>query len=122
MNLIFAIIAVYMIVVIVPFPVYMVFSKYAGLAEPENPSEFFASMLVQKIGTTVGFVFLFYIVRETLSEQWLTYALIWVAMYAITEIGQAMGPNYGWKEAFAGIIAEAIYFPLAGFVMVELVG
>ncbi len=120
MSVILAFVAVFVIVLFVPLPVYMLFTKVAGLEEPENPSEFFGSVVVQKIGTTVGFVFFFYFAIDVFATSWLGYALIWFAMYAIIEIGQAIGPHYSWKEAFAGIIAEFIYFPLAGFVMLQI--
>lgn len=120
MNVLVVTFVVFLIVLLVPLPIYMLFTKFAGLEEPENPGEFFVSVVIQKIGTAVGFVGLFYIARDSLAEQWLLYAAIWFAMYAIIEIGQAKGPHYSWKEAAAGIIAEAIYFPLSGLVVSTL--
>ena len=122
MNVLLAFIAVYVIVTFVPLPVYMLFSRFAGLEQPANPGEFFISVLIQKLGTTIGFVFLYLVASDIFATQWLVYALIWFAMYTVIEIGQAYGPQYSWKEGVAGIIAEAIYFPLAGFIMVQIIG
>jgi hypothetical protein len=44
------------------------------------------------------------------------YALLWWLMFAIGEVGQAIGPNYSWMEAVGGIISESIYLPLAALV------
>jgi hypothetical protein len=43
-------------------------------------------------------------------------------MFVIGEVGQAIGPNYSWKEAVAGAISETVYFPLAAFVTNWLIG
>jgi hypothetical protein len=75
---------------------------------------------VQKVGTAIGFVVLFAMAREYFVENWLAYGLVWAGMYAIVEIGQAIGPAYSNKEAAAGIISEAIYFPAAAFVVARL--
>ena len=32
------------------------------------------------------------------------------------EIGQAIGPDYTWNEAIAGMVSETIYVPLAAYV------
>jgi len=37
-------------------------------------------------------------------------------MFVIGEVGQAIGPNYTWKEAIAGIISETVYLPLSAYV------
>ena len=44
------------------------------------------------------------------------YALLWWVMFVVGEIGQAIGPNYTWKEAIAGMVSETIYVPLAAYV------
>jgi hypothetical protein len=38
------------------------------------------------------------------------------------EIGQAIVPKYTWLDAFGGIVAEAIYFPLSAVVVKRLLG
>jgi hypothetical protein len=43
-------------------------------------------------------------------------------MFIIGEIGQAISPNYSWKEALAGIISETIYLPLSALVTQWLIG
>jgi hypothetical protein len=50
------------------------------------------------------------------------YALLWWVMFVVGEIGQAIGPDYTWKEAIAGMISETIYVPLAAYVTRWLLG
>jgi hypothetical protein len=112
------------IIYIVPFLVYGVFSAVAGLKPPENasPVQFLVSVFVSKVGTAIAFVLIFYFARDSLSGRWLLYAFVWWLMFVIGEIGQAIGPNYSWKEAVAGAISETVYFPLAAFVINRLIG
>lgn len=115
-KIIFGVILTLVIIYIVPFLVYGLFSITAGLKPPEDasPAQFLLSVFVSKIGTAIAFVLIFYFARESLSGQWLLYAFIWWLMFVIGEVGQAIGPNYSWTEAIAGVISETIYFPLAG--------
>ncbi len=108
------------IIFIVPVGVYGLFVRYWGVSEPKRTSSFLTSVLVQKVGTAVGFVVVFAMAREYFVENWLGYGLVWAAMYAIVEIGQAIGPGYSNMEAVAGIISEVIYFPVSAFVIAEL--
>ena len=112
------------IIYIVPFLVYGVFSAVAGLKLPEDasPVQFLTSVFVSKVGTAIAFVLIFYFARSSLSGRWLLYAFIWWLMSVIGEVGQAIGPNYSWKEAIAGSISETIYFPLSAFVTNWLIG
>lgn len=123
-KIILSIILTLVIIYVVPFLVYSIFSVVAGLKPPEDasPAQFLVSVLVSKIGTAIAFVWIFYIARNSLSGQWLLYAFIWWLSFAIGEIGQAIGPNYSWTEAIAGIISETVYFPLSAFVTNWLVG
>lgn len=112
------------IIYIVPFLVYAIFSAVAGLKPPEgaSPLQFLVSVFVSKIGTAIAFVLIFYFARNSLSGRWLLYAFIWWLMFVIGEVGQAIGPNYSWKEAIAGIISETVYFPLSAFATNWLIG
>ena len=80
------------------------------------------SIFVSKVGTAIAFVLIFYFARDSLSGRWLLYAFIWGLMFVIGEVGQAIGPDYSWKEAVAGVISETIYFPLSAFVVDWLIG
>ena len=124
LNLLWTILAVLAVIYIVPFLVYGVFSTVWGLKPPEgaSPGRFLVSVLVQKVGVAAAFVLLFSFAREIWVVDWLTYAVIWWVMLAVGEIGQAVGPNYSLKEAIAGIISETVYFPLAAYVTVLLLG
>lgn len=108
---------VLLILYVVPFLVYGLASAKMDLKPPQgaSPARFLASIFVSKIGTAIAFVLLFYLARETFSSQWLLYALIWWLMFIIGEVGQAIGPNYSWKEALAGGISETINLPLCAY-------
>jgi len=121
---ILSIILTLVIIYIVPLLVYGFFSAAAVLKPPEGapPFQFLVSVFVSKVGTAIGFVLIFYFARNTLSGRWLLYAFIWWLMFIIGEAGQAIGPDYSWKEAVAGVISETIYFPLSAFVVDWLIG
>jgi hypothetical protein len=112
------------IIYIVPFLVYSIFSTVAGLKPPEqtSPVQFLVSIFVSKVGTAIAFVLIFTFARDSLSGRWLLYAFIWWLMFVIGEVGQAIGPDYSWKEAIAGVISETIYFPLSALVINWLIG
>lgn len=110
-------IIVFIIIFLVPIGVYGLFSKFYGLKEPDKKKSFFAGIVIQKLGTTIGFVALAMLVGSTFNQNWLQYGFIWFIMFAITEIGQSIMSNYTKKEMAAGIISEAMYFPLAAWVV-----
>lgn len=123
-KMILAIVLVLAIIYIVPFLVYSLATLITDLKPPEDvsPTRFLFSILVSKIGTALAFVLIFYFARSSLTGQWFLYALLWWLMFAIGEIGQTIGPNYSWKEAIAGIVSEALYFPAAAYVAHWLIG
>ena len=123
-KVILSILLVLIIIYVVPFLVYGIGSAVAGLKTPEgaSPVQFLLSVLVTKIGTAITFVLIFFFARNSLSGQWLLYALVWWLMFVIGEIGQTIGPNYSWKEALAGMISETVYFPLAAYLTNWLIG
>lgn len=122
-RIVLSIILTLAIIYVVPFLVYAIFSATTGLKPPEDvsPLRFLVSVFVTKVGTAIGFVLIFYFTRDSLSGQWLLYALIWWLMFIIGEVGQAIGPNYSWTAAVAGIISETIYWPLSAFAVAWLV-
>jgi hypothetical protein len=94
------------VVFVVPIVVYAAFSTVTGLQPPgHSPAMFLLGMFVSKAGMAAAFVLLFYFARSSLSGRWLLYAAIWWLMFAVGEVGQAIGPDYGWEEAIAGIIS-----------------
>jgi hypothetical protein len=123
-KVVLSIVLVLAIIYIVPILVYGLASVVAGLKTPEgaSPAQFLISVLVSKIGTAITFVLIFYFARSSLSGQWLLYALMWWLMFVIGEVGQAIGPNYTWKEAIAGVISETVYLPLSAYVTNWLTG
>ena len=112
------------IIYIVPFVVYGVGSVVAGPKPPEggSPASFLISVLVSKFGTAICFVRIFYFARGQLNGRWLLYACLWWLMFVIGEVGQAIGPQYSWKEAVAGIISETVYWPLSALVTDRMTG
>ncbi len=120
MDILLSFVCTLLILFVVPILVYGLFAKYGGLKEHERMLSFMISVVVQKIGTTLGFVALFVVGREYFAENWLLYGLIWAVMFTVVEIGQAIGPDYSKKEAVAGIISELIYFPMAALVTAVL--
>jgi hypothetical protein len=112
------------IIYVVPFLIYGVASFAMDMKPPEgvSPARFLISVLVSKVGTAFAFVVIFYLARSSLSGLWFAYAVIWWLMFVIGEIGQAIGPNYSWKEALVGVLSETIYVPLSAYVTHWLVG
>jgi hypothetical protein len=106
------------------FPVYGIFSAVGAIELPQggSPTQFFFSVLVMKIGVALGFVLLFVLAAPTIAGRWWLYAVVWWLMYAIVEVGQAIGPGYSAAEAVAGVISEAIYFPLSSVVVARIMG
>lgn len=123
-TVLLAFVLVTLTIYFVPFLTYGLASIFWGLEIPEgaSPARFLASVLISKIGTAIAFVWLFYAARDVLAGQWLLYAGIWWVMFILGEIGQAIGPNYSWKEAVLGAIAETIYLPLAAWLTDWLIG
>jgi hypothetical protein len=110
------------IMYLVPLPVYGVLSALTGLQPPTggSPAQFLLGVLVVKLGVAVAFVLLYYLARDRWVGRWRTYAFIWWSMFAVSEVGQAITPEYPWLAALGGIVAEAIYCPLAALVVARL--
>ena len=117
-----AFLATFAIMFIAPLIPYAALSILTGLEPPGGSSgnAFIYGVVVMKLGVALGFVSIFYLGRETFSSRWLCYAGIWWLMYAIVETGQAIAPEYSWPEAGAGIVAEAVYFPLSAWSVARL--
>ncbi len=106
----------------VPFIVYGALSAAGWVEKPKgSPSAFLWGILVSKTGTALAFVLLLYFGRGAFGGEWGLYALVWWVMFVLGEIGQAIGPNYSWKEAAAGILSETVYFPLSAYLVFRLI-
>lgn len=122
-RLILAGVTVLIILYAVPFIVYAAFAAMWGMIVPQGPAgAFLAGILVSKIGTAAAFVGFFILSRPFLGKRWLPYAGLWYAMFILGEIGQAIGPGYGWREAVAGGVSETIYVPVAAWATAWLTG
>jgi hypothetical protein len=118
-----AILATLAIMYLVPFPIYGGLSLVTDIEppSPDSPGLFMLSVLVVKVGVAIGFVLLFYLSHSRWLENWKTYAGVWWAMFAVMEIGQAIVPEYTWLDAFGGIAAEAIYFPMSAVAVARII-
>lgn len=117
-NVALSVLLVLAIIFAVPFVIYAATSAVTGLETPGgSPLVFLTGVLISKTGTALAFVLLFHVARDSLSGHWIQYAAIWWIMFAIGEVGQAIGPDYSWQEAVAGILSETIYFPLSAYLV-----
>lgn len=118
-KVLIGVISTLFIIFIIPFVVYSIFSNVFGIKTPEgvSPSQFLFSVLISKVGTAITVTLLFYFSKNIFHDKWLLYAFIWWLMFVFSEAGQAVGPNYSWNYAIAGIISETIYFPLSVFIL-----
>jgi hypothetical protein len=117
------ILLVFVIIYFVPFVVYGSLSAAGWIEQPEgSPARFLVSIMVSKLATAVVFVLIFHLALAAFGDRWLLYAFLWWIMFAVGEVGQAIGPSYSWREAFAGIISETLYFPVAAWAMWGLIG
>lgn len=112
-------ISVVFIIYIIPFLVYGLFSSIFGLKTPEgvSPVQFLISIFIAKIGTAAAITLFFHFTKEIFYEKWLLYVFIWWILFLFGEIGQAIGPNYSWMDAVAGILSETIYLPVSVYTL-----
>lgn len=111
---------VFLAIFLIPILVYGALSATIGLQPPgENPTIFLVGVGVSKIGTAIAFVGIWVLGRDQLAPHWLLYVALWWVMFVLGEIGQAIGPDYSWTEAFAGIASETLYLPLSGFIVLR---
>ena len=88
------------IIYFVPFLVYGPFSALGWLSLPAgaSPGQFLLSVLVTKLGIAGAFVLIIFVTRPALASHWLLYAFLWWLMFALGELGQAIGPGYTWNK------------------------
>ncbi len=124
MRIVLSIGAAFLIMNLATLVAYGSLAVIMGLEPPADgsPGQFFVSVLVVKLGLAGGFVAFYHFAREIWFTRWMQYALIWWATFAVIEIGQAIAANYSWTDAMGGILAEAIYFPIAVLVTRRLLG
>jgi hypothetical protein len=86
---------VLVIIFVVPIFVYGAVSSFTGMQVPGGSAvTFLTGILISKVGTTIAFVSLFYLARDRFAGQWFLYSFVWWTMFALGEIGQAIGPGY----------------------------
>ena len=112
---------VFLTLFFVPVIVYGLFSRVTGLQPPgDDQMAFLAGVAVCKLGTTIAFVGIWLLGREALGQHWGLYVLFWWGMFVLGEVGQAIGPDYSWQEAIAGIVSETLSLPLSGLIVTRL--
>ncbi len=111
--------ATLLIIFIVPIAVYGALTKPLKMSTPEgvSPGRFLLSTLVSKIGAAILMAGLFYLARGTFATRPVLYAALWLVMFFLGEIGQALGPNYSWSYAIAGMLSELVYVPASVLVL-----
>ena len=70
----------------------------------------------------MAFVLLLWLSRDYWVGDWLVYALIWFAMFAASEAGEAISGRQGWREALLGMVSEGIYAPAAAYAAFRILG
>ncbi|MBI3396057.1 MAG: hypothetical protein HY042_09500 [Spirochaetia bacterium] len=121
-RIVWSYLLVLMIIYVVPIVVYGSFAALTGMTTPAgvSPAQYLVSVLISKMGTATGFVLLFYFARDAFQGRWLLYAVIWWFTFLFGELGQAVGPAYGPREALAGLISETIYLPASAYVISKI--
>lgn len=117
MSVIFAIAAVLAIIYVVPFVLYASASALhiVDIPPDASPQRFLLGVLITKLGTAVAFVLILQLAWAQSGYGWLAYALMWFAMFAASEIGDAVSGRGTWPESLLGIAAEAVYAPAAAW-------
>jgi hypothetical protein len=110
-----AVLAALLIIYVVPFIVYGGASVLGGLAPPDtvSPGRFLGGVLVTKLGTAIAFVALFALTRSFWQGRWWLYGLIWLVMFSLSEVGEAIAGRTTVTEAALGVFSECVYAPLA---------
>ncbi|WP_309668343.1 hypothetical protein [Tabrizicola sp.] len=121
MRIALAVGLVFLTLFVVPVLVYGILSRVTGLQPPgDDPMAFLAGVAVSKLGTALAFVGLWALGREAFGTQWMLYVGLWWVMFVFGEVGQAIGPDYSWSEAIAGIVSETVYLPISGLIVTRL--
>jgi hypothetical protein len=117
-----AVLLVLLIIYVVPFVVYGVASVVGGLKPPDtaSPARFLTGVFVTKLGTAIAFVTLFAMTRGAWQGHWLLYGLIWLVMFALSEVGEAISGRMSGPEAILGIVSECVYAPASALVVSRL--
>jgi hypothetical protein len=123
-SLVLATVAVLAIIYVVPLVVYGSASALGGMELPteSSPRRFLLGVLVTKLGTAVAFVLLLQLTSTAWTDRWLLYGLIWFAMFAASEVGDAISGRSGRREAVLGSLSEAIYAPASAFAAYKILG
>lgn len=121
MRVAIALVLVFLALFVVPIIVYGAFASLSWLHPPgDDAFVFLSGVAVSKLGTALAFVGIWLLGREIFEREWGLYVFFWLVMFVLGEVGQALGPDYGWQEALAGVISESLYLPLAGLIVARI--
>lgn len=117
-----AVLAVLAVIYVVPLLLYGISSRYISMPAPEDagPVRFLSGILITKLGTAVAFVVLFWLARDVFAQNSLAYAAPWFVMFAASEAGDAISGRSSVAESVIGVVAEAIYVPLATLIVLAM--
>lgn len=124
MSVVLAMVAVLAIIFVVPMVVYGAASALGGMELPAaaSPQRFLLGVFVTKLGTAVAFVLLLHLTSEVWVGRWPLYGVIWFVMFAASEMGDAISRRSSWREAWLGILSEAIYAPASALAAFAILG
>jgi hypothetical protein len=116
--------AVLAIIFVVPFVIYGAASALhlVDIPQETSPQRFLLGVLLTKLGTAGAFVLILHFGAAALAGEWLLYSLIWFAMFAASEIGDAVSGRSSRQEALLGVLSEAIYVPAAALAAYAILG
>jgi len=119
-----AIAAVLAIIFVVPLVIYAIGSalRLVDIPQDASPKRFLLGVLLTKLGTAGAFVLLLRLGESALAGRWLLYALIWFAMFATSEIGDAVSGRSTRQESTLGVLSEAVYAPAAALAAYAILG
>jgi hypothetical protein len=121
---VFAIAAVLAIIFVVPFAIYGVGSALHLIDVPQeaSPQRFLLGVLLTKLGTAGAFVLILHLGASAFAGRALLYSLIWFAMFAASEIGDAFSGRSSRQESLLGVMSEALYAPAAALAAYAILG
>lgn len=124
MAVVFAVAAVLAIIFVVPFVLYGAASALhlVDIPQETSPQRFLLGVLITKLGTAAAFVLILHLGADAFAGQWFLYSLLWFAMFAASEVGEAVSGRSSRQESLLGVLSEAIYAPAAALAAYAILG
>lgn len=77
---------------------------------------FIATVVLEKAAIAFAFAGVLMLGGRGLLDDWPRYAALWFVMFAVSEVTEVLRRNQGSAEAAAGILSEAVHFPVSGLI------